>query len=385
MSSPDPCDLDEVVGWRQNFHRHPELMYDLPWTAAQVAALLTSFGLDDVTSGVGRSGVVGVLHGRSGGGQRVIGLRSDMDALPIHERTHLRYASVTAGRMHACGHDGHMAMLLGAARQLARCRDFGGTIVFIFQPAEEGGAGGKAMVDDGLLERWAIEEVYGMHNMPGIPVGYFAIRPGPLMASTENFTITLSGRGGHAATPHLAIDPNVAANMLALALQTVVARSVDPLESAVVSVTRQGAGDASNVIADTAMLGGTVRTLSPEVRVLVERRIRTLAAGIAQAFEMIATVDWQLISPVVVNDAAATGHAAAAARTVAGSQYVVTDTRPIMVGEDFAYMLVERPGALIFTGNGPSADLHSAAYDFDDRAIPRGIAWWVQLARDRLP
>jgi hippurate hydrolase len=375
---------EQIVAWRHDFHRHPELLYDVQNTASKVAALLGSFGLDEVATGIGRTGVVGVLHGRGPGGGKVVGLRADMDALPIQEETGKDYESAITGRMHACGHDGHMAMLLGAARCLATKRDFGGTVVFIFQPAEEGGAGGKAMVDDGLMDRWGIQEVYGMHNMPGLPIGRFAIRPGPLMAATDNFGITIHGRGGHAASPHLTVDPMVAANAIVLGLQTIVSRSVDPVEAAVVSVTRFQAGEANNVIPNMATIAGTVRTLTPAVRATVEGRLRKLAYCISEAFDASAEVDWEPVSPVVDNDPVQTNFAVAAAAGVVGLDNVNSNTQPIMVGEDFAYMLAARAGAFIFVGNGESAGLHSSTYDFNDEAIFYGSSYWVRLVTDRL-
>ena len=263
----------DIVAWRRDLHEHPELLYDVHRTAASVAEKLRAFGVDEVVTGIGRTGVVGIIRGRKSGSGKVIGLRADMDALPIAERTGKPYASTVPGMMHACGHDGHTAMLLGAARYLAETRNFDGTAVVIFQPAEEGGGGGKAMVEDGLMDRWAIQQVYGMHNLPGLPVGSFATRPGPVMASTDEFTITITGRDGHAARPHLTIDPIVVGASLVNALQTIVSRNVDPLDSAAVSVTRFHAGTAYNVIPETAEIAGTVRCLSAAVRDLAEKRI----------------------------------------------------------------------------------------------------------------
>ncbi|MCB1497400.1 MAG: amidohydrolase [Bauldia sp.] len=375
---------DDIVAWRHEFHSHPEILYDVHRTAASVAEKLTSFGLDEVTTGIGRTGVVGVIRGRSDGG-RVIGLRADMDALPIKETTGKPYASTIDGRMHACGHDGHTAMLLGAARYLAETRNFDGTAVVIFQPAEEGGGGGKAMVEDGLMERWGIEEVYGMHNMPGIPVGEFAIRPGSIMAATDDFTIDITGVGGHAAQPHVSVDPVVVGAAIVQALQSVVSRSVNPVESAVVSVTKFHAGDALNIIAETAHLAGTTRTLDPTVRDLAESRIRTIVESISAAHGARATLDYVRNYPVTVNNDAATEFAAMVAADVVGADRVDTDVQPLMGGEDFSYMLEERPGAFIFVGNGDSAGLHSPAYDFDDDAIPIGCSYWVRLVETALP
>jgi hippurate hydrolase len=375
----------DTAAWRRDFHQHPELMYDVHRTAAAVAERLRAFGVDEVATGIGRTGVVGVIHGRKGAGGKVIGLRADMDALPLRETTRLPYASLTDGRMHACGHDGHVAMLLGAARYLAETRNFDGTAVVIFQPAEEGGAGGKAMVADGLMERWNIQQVFGMHNMPGIAPGAFAIRSGAVMASTDDFTIDITGRGGHAAKPHDTVDPVVVGTALVQALQTIVSRSADPVESAVVSVTKFHVGDAYNIIAETAQLAGTVRTLKAEMRDLVEARIRRIVEGIAAAHEARIVLDYDRNYPVTRNHAAETAFAAKVAADVAGASGVDTETPPVMGGEDFSYMLEARPGAFIFIGNGDSAGLHNPAYDFNDEIIPAGSSYWARLVETALP
>ena len=375
----------DSVAWRRDLHQHPELMYAVERTAATVADRLRAFGLDEVATGIGRTGVVGVIRGKRDTSGKVIGLRADMDALPIHETTGLPYASKTSGCMHACGHDGHTAMLLGAARYLAESRNFDGTAIVIFQPAEEGGAGGKAMIEDGLMERWGIQQVFGMHNMPGIAAGTFAIRPGALMAATDEFTIDITGRGGHAAKPHRTIDPLIVGTAIVQALQTIVARSVDPIESAVVSVTKFHAGDAYNVIAETAQVAGTVRTLKPEVRDLVEARIRRIVEGIGVAHEARIDIDYDRNYPVTRNHPAETTFAAAVAADVAGAANVDGETPPIMGGEDFSYMLEARPGAFIFIGNGDSAGLHNHAYDFNDEIIPAGSSYWARLVETAMP
>ncbi|MFN4166844.1 MAG: amidohydrolase, partial [Pannonibacter phragmitetus] len=267
---------DEIASWRRDFHENPEIMYETVRTAAKVADLLRSFGLDEVVTGIGRTGVVGVIRGKNGGAGRVIGLRADMDALPIAEMTGLPYASKTPGKMHACGHDGHTSMLLGAAKYLAETRNFNGTAVVIFQPAEEGGAGAKAMIDDGLMTRWAIDEVYSLHNLPGLPVGEFAIRKGPIMAATDEFRITITGRGGHAAKPHETVDPIIVGTQIVSALQTIASRAVNPLDSVVVSVTIFEAGTAFNVIPETATLRGTIRSLTDATRDLAEKRLNDI-------------------------------------------------------------------------------------------------------------
>ena len=374
LLAQNPADL---VAWRHDFHRHPELMYDVFRTADRVAGLLRLFGCDAVVPGIGRTGVVGLIHGRNQG--RVIGLRADMDALPIHEASAVAHQSLTPGKMHACGHDGHMAMLLGAARQLCATRDFAGTAAVIFQPAEEGGAGGKAMLDDGLMERFVIEEVFGMHNMPGLAAGLFAIRPGAMLAAADRFDIIIEGRGGHAAKPQDCIDPVLAGAQIVTALQAIVARSVDPLDACVISVTRFEAGSAYNVIPQTAALAGTVRTLAPETRLLAERRLREVAAGIGAAHGARVRVDYAQGYPVTRNHAAQTAFCAKVAAQVAGSPGIDTSIAPVMGAEDFSYMLEARPGAFIFIGNGPSAGLHHPGYDFNDAILPVGADYWVKL------
>jgi amidohydrolase len=375
----------EIAEWRRDFHAHPELQYDVNRTAGRVADLLRSFGVDEVVTGIGRTGVVAVIKGRNGGAGRAIGLRADMDALPIRERTGRPYASQYDGRMHACGHDGHTAMLLGAARYLAETRNFDGTAILIFQPAEEGGAGGRAMVQDGLMERFAIEEVYGMHNIPGLAIGSFAIRAGGIMAATDEFTITLEGSGGHAAMPHKTTDPVLVAAHLILALQSIVSRNVDPMRSAVLSVTMVQAGEAFNVIPRTVKLTGTVRTLDEAERSLIEARMRTIATQLCAAFEAKAEIAYRRGYPVTVNAPAQTAFAAEVARSIAGPERVNENSDGTMGGEDFAYMLQARPGAYIFMGNGDSTGLHSDTYDFNDEAIPAGVSYWAKLVEMALP
>ena len=372
-----------IMAWRRDLHAHPELMYDVHRTAAFVAERLRAFGCDEVVTGIGRTGVVGVIRGRhprKDGGPGAIGMRADMDALPVAEETNLAYASKTPGKMHACGHDGHTAMLLGAAQYLAETRDFAGDAVVIFQPAEEGGAGAAAMIDDGLMERFGIEQVYGMHNMPDLPVGEFAIRTGALMAAMDRIGIEIQGVGGHAAYPHNTVDPIVVGAQLITALQSIVSRSVNPLESAVISICEFHAGHASNVIPATATLRGTARTLSPAVRDLIEARLRAVVAGVAQQTGAAIKLDYNRGYPVLINHTAETEAAARVARSVAGDAEVNTSTTPIMAAEDFAYMLEARPGAFIFIGNGDSAGLHHPAYNFDDGAIVYGASYWARLA-----
>ena len=374
---------DEVTGWRRHLHAMPEILYEVHETAAFVAGKLREFGCDEVATGIGRTGVVGIIRGSLGAGATVA-LRADMDALPLNEITGKPWASKTAGKMHACGHDGHTAMLLGAAKYLAETRQFAGSVAVVFQPAEEGGAGGKAMVEDGMMERFGISRVFGMHNMPGLPVGRFAIRPGPIMAATAEFTIKVEGKGGHAAMPHTTLDPVAAASQIVLALQTIVSRTVDPIDSAVVSVTKFHAGDAYNVIPQTAALAGTVRTLREEVATLIFSRMRAICDGIAAASGVSVDLAIAVNYPVTRNDPQEAGFAAEIAGEVAGAANVDPAVLPVMGGEDFSYMLNARPGAFIFAGNGETAGLHSPAYDFNDELIPYGISYWVRLAETAL-
>ena len=373
----------EVTEWRRHLHQHPEILYDVQDTAAFVEARLRDFGVDEVVTGIGRTGVVGLIHGR-GPGSRTIGLRADMDALPLDEVTGKPWSSTTSGKMHACGHDGHTSMLLGAARHLAETRNFNGTVAVIFQPAEEGGAGALAMIQDGLMERFSIDEVYGMHNMPGIPVGQFAIRRGGIMAAPDKFTVTIKGRGGHAAQPHRTVDPILIGAQLVGTLQTIAARNADPLSSVVVSVTRFQAGTTHNIIPDSAVLGGTVRSLSEEVRDLAETRIRQIVEGTMLTHGATAEIEYERNCPVTTNHDRETENAIRAASDVVGPKNLDVEVEPSMAGEDFAYMLKSRPGAFIFIGNGDSAPLHNPAYDFADDAIAYGISYWVRLAEQRL-
>jgi len=374
----------EITGWRHDFHRHPEILYEVHRTAARVADLLREFGCDEVVEGIGRTGVVGVIKGKSTASGKTIGLRADMDALPIHEITGVDYASETPGAMHACGHDGHTAMLLGAAKYLCETRNFNGTAVMIFQPAEEGGAGAREMCRDGLMDRFGIQEVYGMHNMPGYPVGTFSIRPGALLASSDEFEITVTGKGGHAATPHEAIDTTLVAAQILLSLQTIVSRNVNPIKRVVLTVgTFNTDSSASNVIAHQVVMQGTVRTLDTEYREFAERRVREIAEGTAQTLGAKAEVKWTPGYPVTMNTPENTVYAAEVARTIAGD--VDDNTAPIMPAEDFAYMLQERPGAYIFMGNGDTAMCHHPAYNFDDEAIPAGSSWYCGMIESRMP
>ena len=374
---------DEITEWRRDLHAHPELQYDVHRTAGAVSEKLKSFGCDDVVTGLGRTGVVGVIRGSKPGG-KVIGMRADMDALPIEEATTVAYKSTVPGKMHACGHDGHTAMLLGAAKYLAETRNFAGTAVVIFQPAEEGGAGARAMMDDGLFDRFGIEEVFGMHNYPGMPIGQFAIRSGPMMASTDTIGIDLEGVGGHAAWPHFGVDTVLVGAQIVNQLQSIVARNVDPLHAAVISICMFQAGHTDNVIPQQAKLRGTARALSPKVRDLLQKRVREVVEGTARAYGAKAKLTYTTGYPVLVNEERKTAFAAGVAREVAGKDKVNTDCAPLMGAEDFAFMLQERPGAFIYIGNGNSAQLHNPAYDFNDEAIPVGTSYWVRLAETAL-
>jgi hippurate hydrolase len=378
----------DIMAWRHDLHAHPEVMYDVHRTAAFVAERLRAFGCDEVATGLGQTGVVGVIKGRKpaagGAAVKVIGLRADMDALPIEEQTNLPYTSSISGKMHACGHDGHTAMLLGAAQYLAETRNFAGAAVVIFQPAEEGGAGAAAMIKDGLMDRFSIDQVYGMHNGPGLPIGAFATRPGPIMAATEHITIRIEGLGGHAARPHKCIDSVMVGAQLVTALQSIVSRSVDPLDAAVISICAFHAGNAHNVIPQTAELKGTARSLRAEVRDLLEKRVREVVAGVAQITGAKIDLDYERSYPVVVNHVAQTAFAARIAGEIAGEANVNTDMTPIMGAEDFAYMLEARPGAFVFIGNGDSAGLHHPAYNFNDDAIVFGTSYWIKLVETTL-
>ena len=374
---------DEISGWRRHIHANPELMFDVHETADFVVERLREFGVDDIATGIGRSGVVALIKGRTDTSGRVIGLRADMDALPIHEATGAGHASKTAGVMHACGHDGHTAMLLGAAKYLAETRNFDGTVVVIFQPAEEGGGGGKEMCDDGLMDRWGIQEVYGMHNWPGQPVGSFAIRPGAFFAATDQFDIEFEGRGGHAAKPQDTVDTTVMAAQAVLALQTIASRNADPVDQVVVSVTSFATStNAFNVIPQLVRLKGTVRSMSNTMRDLAEKRIREICAGVAATFGGSARVKYHRGYPVMANHPDQTEFAAQVARKVAGD---CADAPLVMGGEDFAFMLEERPGAYILVGNGDTAHVHHPEYDFNDEAIPAGCSWWAEIVERRMP
>jgi hippurate hydrolase len=375
---------DELTSWRRDIHAHPELGFEEQRTSELVAQKLSEFGYE-VHRGIGKTGVVGRL--RVGSSARSIGLRADMDALPIEEATNLSYRSRNAGRMHACGHDGHTTMLLGAARYLAETRNFDGTVNLIFQPAEEGLGGGKAMVEDQLFERFPCNAIFGMHNAPGLAVGKFAIRSGPMMAGGAFFDITITGRGAHGARPEAGIDPVIVGSHMAAALQTIVSRNVRPVDTAVVSVTRFHAGDAYNVIPESGVIGGTVRAFNNETLSLIEQNMRRIAGGVAAGFGASAEVDFRVVALPLVNDATEAAFIADAASGIVGPDNVDRDTALVMASEDFSYMLNHSPGAYIRIGNGdhPGAcQVHNPGYDFNDAILPLGASLFARLAERKL-
>ncbi|MEM7507022.1 MAG: M20 aminoacylase family protein [Pseudomonadota bacterium] len=376
----------DITEWRRDIHANPELQFDVHRTAGIVADKLRAFGCDEVVEGIGQTGVVGVIKGRETGSGKVVGMRADMDALPILEATGKPYASTVPGKMHACGHDGHTAMLLGAARYLTETRNFDGTVVVIFQPAEEGGGGGREMVNDGMMDRFGVQEVYGMHTHPGTPVGHFCLRAGPLLAAADRFTIEIEGYGGHAAYPHETIDTTLVGAQLLQSLQTIVARNVDPVKSTVLSVTMfETDSTAQNVIAQTAKLTGTVRTLDPGVQDMVEANMHRMVENLAAAFGAKAMLNYKRDYPVTVNTEREAGFAADIAAQVMGPDAVDANTPPQLGAEDFSFMLNARPGAFIFIGNGNTAKVHHPEFDFDDEAILSGCSYWATLAEQRMP
>ncbi len=372
---------DELTALRRDLHAHPEIGFEEVRTSGIVANLLETFGCE-VHRGIGGTGVVGLLKGRSDNGRR-IGLRADMDALPIEEETNLPYRSTVPGKMHACGHDGHTTMLIGAARYLAETRDFDGTAVFVFQPAEEGLGGARAMLKDGLFERFPCDEIYGLHNQPGGRLGQIKLCPGPIMAAADFFDIRIRGRGIHAAQPHRGNDPIIVATGLAQALQSIVSRNADPLKSIVLSITKITAGSAYNVIPETAQMAGTVRTFDAEVRKLAGTRIRELAAGFAAAYGAEIEVDVRDVFSVLENAPEQAAAAAEVAAELLGSENVDANATPRMGSEDFADMTMRVPGAYVWLGAGPGAGLHNAAYNFEDSIIPIGSAFLARMVERR--
>ncbi len=372
---------DDMTAWRQDIHMHPELAFEEHRTAALVAEKLKEFGVDEVHTGIGRTGVVGVIKGRPGKG--TIGLRADMDALPIHEETGVPYASKTAGTMHACGHDGHTTMLLGAAKYLAETRNFDGTVHLIFQPAEENYGGAKVMIDDGLFEKFPCDEVYGIHNMPNVPVGTFRWKVGPMMAAVANFKITISGRGAHGAFPHHGLDPIPAAAAIVLALQSIVARNVDPLESGVISVCGMNGGHAFNVTPPSAELIGTTRWFNPKVGDILQERLTAVAKSVAEGMGCSAEVWYDRMYPATVNHAEQTAKAEKVAAEIVGEAKVAELPQPVMGGEDFAFMLEEKPGSYLYLGGGKTGsdpNVHHPQYDFNDAILPIGASYLARVA-----
>ncbi|MFT7220613.1 MAG: amidohydrolase [Candidatus Azotimanducaceae bacterium] len=377
--------LPEMTAWRRDIHAHPEIAFEEHRTAELVAEKLRSFGLE-VATGIAGTGVVGTLT--RGRGNRAIGLRADLDALSIQEANDFEHKSNYDGKMHACGHDGHTTMLLGAAKYLAEAGDFEGTIYFIFQPAEENEGGGRAMIEDGLFDRFPMESVYGMHNIPGMPVGSFAIKPGPMMAAFDIFEITVTGKGGHAAMPHLSIDPIVIGSKIVDALQTIVSRTIDPQEPAVLSVTQFHGGDAYNVIPNEVLIKGCTRSFSPRVQTKLEERIRRIAQDTCRAFGAEATVHYERRYPPTINSVDEAQIAGEVAIDIAGASKVNLNPKSAMGSEDFAFMLQEKPGAYIWIGNGDgegSCMVHNPGYDFNDAVLPIGATWWVRMAETILP
>jgi hippurate hydrolase len=373
----------EIAEWRHDIHQHPEILFETHRTSALVKDKLKEFGCDEVIEGIGKTGVVGVINGQTNKSGKVIGLRADMDALPINEETGLDYSSKIPGAMHACGHDGHTSMLLGAAKYLCETRNFDGQAVVIFQPAEEGGGGGLEMCKDGMMENFKIDEVYGMHNWPGVELGKFAIRSGPFFAASDFIEATISGKGGHAAKPHETVDPTVIASQIVVALQTIASRRADPVEQVVVSITSfETSSTAFNVIPQEVKIKGTVRTLDPDVRDLAEKEFLRITELTAEAMGGSADAKFTRGYPVMSNSSEQTEFAAKVARDVAGE---CAEAPLVMGGEDFAYMLEERPGAYILLGNGDSSPVHHPKYNFNDDAIPYGCSWLVELVEQKMP
>ena len=376
--------FEEISTWRRDLHAHPELRFEEYRTATFVASKLKEFGVDEIVTGFGGTGVVGVIHGQNDTSGRSIGFRADMDALPIQEVNDLPHASTIPGKMHACGHDGHTSMLLGAAKYLAETRNFDGKIVLAFQPAEEGGGGARAMIDAGLMDKWNVEEIYGMHNMPGLPIGEFAVRTGPQMASPDKFEIIVHGKGGHGAMPHKGVDSTLVAAQIVVALQSIASRNINPLENIVVSVCGfRTETDTYNVIPNTVRLRGTVRTFEKNVQSFVRARIDALTKSTADGYGAVAEVTHMSGPPPLVNHEREADFAAEIALSVCGVAH--RNFEPSMGGEDFSEMLLERPGAYLFVGNGDSADLHNPSYEFNDDVIPVGCSWFVTMAERRMP
>ncbi|MDE0983115.1 MAG: M20 family metallopeptidase [Yoonia sp.] len=373
----------DMTAWRRHLHTIPELMFECHQTAAFVVERLREFGITEIHQGIATTGIVAIIEGQGDG--PTIGLRADMDALPMQEETGLPYASTVDGMMHACGHDGHTTMLLGAARYLAETRNFKGRVALIFQPAEENGGGGEVMVKEGILDTFDIKEVYALHNAPGVEVGNFYTTPGPIMAAADSFDIHIVGNGGHGAMPHATADPIMAAVGIANAIQTIVSRNNYSQDNLVVSITQIHTGSADNVVPEKAYMNGTVRTFDPAVRTMVMARLKAIVAGQAAAYGVEAHVDYQLGYPATINDAGRTVFAAEVAREIAGDAGVDGNAPPEMGAEDFAYLLEKRPGSYLFVGNGDTAGLHHPEYDFDDEAAAAGASFFAKLIERALP
>ncbi|SEB90085.1 M20 aminoacylase family protein [Rhodobacter sp. 24-YEA-8] len=373
----------EMKGWRQHIHARPELEFNCHETAAFIVERLREFGVDEIHEGIAKSGVVAIIKGRGAG--PVIGLRADMDALPITELTGADHASTVPGRMHACGHDGHVAMLLGAAKYLAETRNFVGDVALLFQPAEEDGGGGEVMVKEGVMDRFNIARVFGIHNAPNLALGNFQTTPGPIMASVDTAWVTVTGRGGHAATPHECVDPVVAIVAMVQAVQTIIPRNVYALDEAVISVTMINAGSASNIIPESGTFAATIRAFRPDVRDLLKKRFLEIVSGTATAFGVDAEVNYEWGYPATINDEKETEFAASVAREISGDAAVNDQSNREMGSEDFSYMLEARPGSYLFLGIGPGAGLHHPAYDFNDEAAPIGASFLARLVEKSQP
>ncbi len=373
----------EMKGWRRHLHQNPELGFQCHETAAFIVARLREFGVDEIHPGIATTGIVAIINGQGDG--PTIGLRADMDALPIVEVTGAAYASANPGKMHACGHDGHVTMLLGAAKYLTETRRFAGRVALIFQPAEEDGGGGEVMVQEGVMDRFGIASVYGIHNAPNVPFGHFHTTPGPLMASVDTAFVYLTGRGGHGATPHECVDPVVAVVGMVQAIQTIIPRNVYALDEAVISVTQIHTGTASNIIPEEAMFCATIRCFKPDVRALLKRRFHEIIEGHAAAYGVTARVEYDWGYPATINHEDEAEFAAEVARDVVGADAVDARANREMGSEDFSYMLEARPGAYLFMGTGPGAGLHHPAYDFNDEAAPVGASFFARLVERAQP
>ena len=374
---------EDMKGWRRHLHAHPELKFDCHQTAAFITARLAEFGVDEIHQGIAQSGIVAIINGTGNG--PTIALRADMDALPIPEATGAAYASLNPGKMHACGHDGHVTMLLGAAKYLTETRRFKGRVALIFQPAEEDGGGGEVMVKEGMMDRFNITSVYGIHNTPNVPIGHFQTNPGALMASVDTATVTVTGKGGHGATPQDCVDPIVAVVGMVTAIQTIITRNVHALDEVVISVTQIHAGTASNIIPESAWFCATIRCFDPDVRALLRRRVLEIVAGQAASYGVTADVDYDWGYPATVNHPDQANFAAAVARDISGEVAVNANSPREMGSEDFSYMLESRPGAYLFLGTGPGAGLHHPAFDFNDDAAPIGASFFARLVETAQP